>query len=189
MDFDTFGEWVKQRRRVLDLTQEMLAERVGCSISAIRKIESDERRPSHQIAELLAVHLDIASEDRTIFLKIARREGSQQRLKNLSFAASPFMDMPKAPVTTTTIPNPSTPFIGRQQEIVSLNRMLSDPFSRLITILGPGGIGKTRLAIETAADQKTIFGEQIYFVQLSTFSTVRFNIARNCSCIRYPFFE
>ena len=59
MNPDTFGAWLKGRRKHLDLTQEALANLVGCSLSAIRKIENDERRPSKQIAELLAVHLEV----------------------------------------------------------------------------------------------------------------------------------
>ena len=69
MNADTFGEWVRKRRKALDLTQEMLAARVGCSLSTIRKIEKDERRPSRQIAELLTDHLDVLPEERTLFLK------------------------------------------------------------------------------------------------------------------------
>ena len=70
MDADTFGVWIKQRRKRLDLTQEMLAQRVGCSLSSIRKIERDERRPSRQIAELLALHLEVPTEERTFFSRL-----------------------------------------------------------------------------------------------------------------------
>src|SRR5262245_15041281 len=55
MESDTsFGLWLRRRRKALDLTQDALAARVGCSVATIRKIEADERRPSHQIAEILA---------------------------------------------------------------------------------------------------------------------------------------
>ena len=50
----TFGEWLRQRRSELHLTREQFATRVGCSVSALRKIEDGERRPSGQIAELMA---------------------------------------------------------------------------------------------------------------------------------------
>ena len=50
----SFGFWIKRRRKSLDLTQQELARRIGCSPSLIFKIESDERRPSRQIAELEA---------------------------------------------------------------------------------------------------------------------------------------
>ncbi len=50
----SFGFWLKQQRKTLDLTQDELAERVGCSIDLIRKIEAGRRRPSRYIAERIA---------------------------------------------------------------------------------------------------------------------------------------
>ena len=67
----SFGNWIRRRRKALDLTQQELARRVGCSSSLIFKIESDGRRPSRQIAELLAEHLEIPPEQRDSFLKVA----------------------------------------------------------------------------------------------------------------------
>ena len=55
----SFGAWVTRQRKALDLTREQLAERVGCSVSGLRKIESDERRPSRQMAKLLADCLQV----------------------------------------------------------------------------------------------------------------------------------
>jgi transcriptional regulator with XRE-family HTH domain len=69
----SFGTWVRRRRKALDLTQQELASRLGCSVSLIFKIESDERRPSRQVAELLAKHLDIPTEQQELFLKVARQ--------------------------------------------------------------------------------------------------------------------
>src|SRR5215211_5810097 len=68
----SFGRRLKQIRHALDLTQEALAEQVGCSVQTIRKIESGERRPSQQIADLLFKALQLAPEDRAAFIKIAR---------------------------------------------------------------------------------------------------------------------
>ncbi len=169
MNAETFGEWVKQRRKKLDLTQESLAKRVGCSLSAIRKIENDERRPSKQIAELLAVHLDVSPEERTLFLKIARGEGSIQRLGSASTRPEAWSAVSETFSPPSNLPIPATPFIGRQQESESLARMLTDPRQRLITILGPGGIGKTRLALDAAYAQLAAFDQQVYFVQLAAF--------------------
>lgn len=70
----SFDDWVRRRRKALNLTQEQLADLVGCSPSAIRKFESDERRPSFQIAELLATHLEIPADQRPLFLRMARGE-------------------------------------------------------------------------------------------------------------------
>ena len=67
----SFGTWVKRRRKALDLTREEFARQVGCSTSLIFKIESDERRPSRQMAELLARHLEVPQDQYDLFLKIA----------------------------------------------------------------------------------------------------------------------
>jgi transcriptional regulator with XRE-family HTH domain len=58
-DWPSFGTWLKRRRKALDLTQEALAQRVGCLVVSIRKFESDTQRPSRQLAELLVVQLQI----------------------------------------------------------------------------------------------------------------------------------
>ena len=64
----SFGFWLKQQRKTLDLTQDELAERVGCSIDLIRKIEAGSRRPSRYIAERMAHTLEIAPEVRPDFV-------------------------------------------------------------------------------------------------------------------------
>ncbi len=68
----SFGYWVRRRRKALDLTQRQLAERVGCAVVTLKKIEADDRRPSLQMAERLADMLQIPAADRTAFLEAAR---------------------------------------------------------------------------------------------------------------------
>jgi DNA-binding XRE family transcriptional regulator len=60
----SFGHWLKQQRRSLDLTQDQLAEQIGCSSDLIRKIEAGRRRPSRSIAARLAHSLEVAPENR-----------------------------------------------------------------------------------------------------------------------------
>src|SRR5215475_14196996 len=68
----SFGYWIRRQRKALDLTQQTLANKVGCSVAAIKKIESDERRPSRQIAERMAEVLGVPDGQREVFLEIAR---------------------------------------------------------------------------------------------------------------------
>jgi len=68
----TFGPWLRRCRRALDLTHAELAAAVGCSVSALRKFESDDLRPSRTLAEALAGALHIAAEDREAFVRCAR---------------------------------------------------------------------------------------------------------------------
>src|SRR5919109_1479544 len=70
----SLGQWIKRRRKARDLTQDELAQRVGCSLETIRKIEADARRPSRQIAERLADQLGLAADERVAFLRAARAE-------------------------------------------------------------------------------------------------------------------
>jgi len=71
-EIPSFGAWMRRRRKALDLTQEALAQRVGYSVSAIRKLEADEYRPSREIAEHLADALGIAAEEHAAFVHFAR---------------------------------------------------------------------------------------------------------------------
>ena len=68
----SFGYWIHRQRKALDLTQQGLAERVGCSLAEIKKIEGDERRPSRQIAERLADSLGLPADQWEIFVECAR---------------------------------------------------------------------------------------------------------------------
>jgi predicted ATPase/DNA-binding XRE family transcriptional regulator len=166
----SFGDWIRRRRKALDLTQEALAEQVGCSVALIRKVESDARRPSRQVAELLARALVIDPKDQALFLKVARGERMTERL---GIVPPPTHAVPThaAPATPTVhLPVPSTPLIGREAELAELRRMLLLPECRLLTLVGPGGIGKTRLAIAAAAAQAQLFGDGVYFVALAPVS-------------------
>ena len=69
-----FGQWLKKRRRVLDLTQAELAQRIPCAVITLQKIEAGRRRPSKQMAERLAEHLGLAAEERPAFVRFARME-------------------------------------------------------------------------------------------------------------------
>ena len=63
----------------------------------------------------------------------------------------------------------STPFVGREEEMNELTRMISDPTIRLITLMAPGGMGKTRLAIETGFFQAKNFEDGVLFVGLDKY--------------------
>ncbi len=81
-----FGQWLRQRRRSLDLTQTELASLVGCSTVNIRKLEGSERRPSRQMADLLADHLGIADEERDAFVRFARSDDMPEMFQHPLFA-------------------------------------------------------------------------------------------------------
>lgn len=164
MDY-SFGIWVRRRRKSLDLTQGELAQRVGCSPSLIFKIESDERRPSRQIAELLAQHLEIPPDQRDLFLKIARQEQAIDRLETFPPLPGPEPASVSNP-SRSPLPVPPNPLIGREFEHAEIVRLIQDPQCRLLTLTGPGGIGKTRLALEAARHLAPGFADGASFVSL-----------------------
>ncbi len=100
----SFGRWLKRRRLELDLTQAQLAERIGYSIATVRKIESDELRPSRQVAERLAEHLDLPPQDRTVFVQFARGLAGSERLSLGQTAPTP--PLPQPPALPSVAPRP-----------------------------------------------------------------------------------
>lgn len=184
---DTFGEWLRQRRDELRLSREEFARRVGCSVSALRKIEDGERRPSVQIADLIANCLDILPEERSTFVRVARGELSVDRLPSVSKQISSTTVSSVSTTLRINLPLLPTPLIGRQREVEELGKLLRDPQCRLLTLVGPGGMGKTRLAIETASQIKDAFTDGVYFVSLASVRTARFIVPVIADAVGFVF--
>lgn len=159
----SFGTWVKRRRKAVDLTQQELAQKVGCSLATIVKIESDERRPSRQVAQILAQYLEIPPDQHDLFLKVARQQRGSDQLEAIS--APLLEEIPAAP--QTSLPVPFTSLIGREHELRMIFQQLQDPACRLLTLMGPGGVGKTRLALEVAQRLRDEFDQAVHFVSLA----------------------
>jgi predicted ATPase len=90
------------------------------------------------------------------------------------------------------LPAQTTHFVGRESELESLARLLADPDIRLITVLGPGGIGKTRLALKLAeqriADQPGSFADGVYLVSLAPIRAGRDMVSSIAGVIGYRFY-
>jgi predicted ATPase/transcriptional regulator with XRE-family HTH domain len=183
-DIISLGLWIKQRRKALDLTQDALAALIGCSLALIQKIEADARRPSREIAALLADTLELAADERVLFIQVARAELSADRLAPpaQSVARGAFVpaqaissaaDTPGQRRTTrlTNLPAPPTPLIGRETELAQIADRLEQRDCRLLTLVGPGGVGKTRLALQAAINLSASFPDGAYFVPLAALSS------------------
>ena len=111
------------------------------------------------------------------------------------FAASP--PLPIAPSSTRphNLPTNTTPFVGREVELANLAQLLADPQVRLVTITGPGGMGKTSLALAAAAKQlestsgHTTFPHGLYFVPLAALSDVDAIVSAIAEAIGFTFYE
>ncbi len=162
----TFGQWVRARRTALRVTQGELARQVYCSEITIRKIEGDERRPSPEIAQGLATHLQLPNDLLPRFLQVARGDLSADHLPQLhSPNERPRHWLPVLSRADLSIPE--TSFLGRTQEIAQLCQLLQQPDLRLLTLVGPPGIGKSRLSLHTAAELSDAFLNGVHFVPLA----------------------
>jgi predicted ATPase/DNA-binding XRE family transcriptional regulator len=163
METYSFGEWLKRRRKQLRLTQREVATAVYCSTAMIKKIEADERHPSVELAQALAATLQIAPDQQSIFVEIARGE---RPLDHLILSPAHPITLSPSHLVTVSLPTPTTPFIGRNNELAQIMDRLAN--GRLLTLLGPGGMGKTRLAIEAARQMQANFADGVVFVPLAT---------------------
>jgi predicted ATPase/DNA-binding XRE family transcriptional regulator len=173
-DSDSFGQWLKSARRARDLTREALAELVSCAPPTLAKIEQGSRRPSRELATLLLEALQVPPDERAQVLQLARLSLSKPRAtQQAADSASALSGAPEAPPATalpaSALPAAPTPLIGRAAEQAEALRRLGDPACRLLTLVGPGGIGKTRLALQVAAAAH--FADGVAWVELAALST------------------
>ena len=148
MDFSPpVVEWLKHRRKLLDLTQRGLAMRANFSLAAIRQVEEGVRVASCALAEALTVALEVPPDDREAFIAFIRGMAGLQRLNHL--------------------PVPLTPLLGREAALAAIERALMEDGTRLITLLGPPGVGKTRLAVQVARDLQPVLAGGAAFVALA----------------------
>jgi transcriptional regulator with XRE-family HTH domain len=138
----SFGAQLKALREAAGFTQEELATIAGLSVHGVSALERGERRRPHvETVRALSAALDLTGRTREAFLASARGPAHATAVDELS---------------GVSLPLPLTVLLGRDGDVQTLRQWLADPGARLITLIGPGGVGKTRLALELAraiADQ------------------------------------
>ncbi len=159
-DYDRAAGWARRWLSV-DLLAEDVHRRLMELYSAGGK-RSEAVRQYEKCSEVLREQLQVAPEAETRRLFERIREG-----------AAPGDAAPPEPATATpgpgsNLPDPPTPLVGRSQELRKVADLLGRPDCRLLTLVGPGGIGKTRLALEAARLHVDHFEHGVCFVSLAS---------------------
>jgi len=163
----SFAQMLRRFRRAAGLTQEQLAERADLSTRAVSDLERGENHaPRRHTLDALADALQLSPEDRAELDQAVKRAHAAP--PDHREAASPAHG-PRAP-GLDTLPAPLTTFVGRAHEVAAIGARLRDPETRLLTLIGPGGVGKTRLAIRVTEDARAAFANGVAFVSLAPVS-------------------
>jgi predicted ATPase/DNA-binding XRE family transcriptional regulator len=156
----SFGAQLKALREAAGFTQEELATIAGLSVHAVSALERGERRRPHvETVRALSAALDLTGPMRDALLGSARGPARDAAIDELSGVA---------------LPVPLTVLLGREADVQTLRHWLEDPAVRLITLTGPGGVGKTRLALELARAIATEGVTRVAFVPLAATRTPAF---------------
>src|SRR5215212_7982178 len=151
-----FGDRLRSLRIAASLSQEELAARSGLSARGISDLERGARHtPRPETVRMLADALSLAADDRAALVAAAR-----QVLPRNDSSTS-------APVPPVSLPRQLTRLIGRETEVAAVQARLGSDDVQLVTVTGSGGTGKTRLALEVAADARNRYPDGIFFVDLS----------------------
>jgi predicted ATPase len=150
-DERSFGALVRRHRHTAGLTQEELAERAEMSVRELAYLERGTHIPRPGTIRRLADALGLSEEDHATLLAAVQGEVPE----------------PMA-AARGSLPVPPTPFIGREREVAAIADLLRHEDIRLLTLTGPGGTGKTRLAIEAAQNLLDAFPNGVVFVSLAS---------------------
>ncbi len=160
------GETIRRRRQELFWTQEQLAEKAGLRKRTIERAEAGEHLQSHTI-RAIAQALGLSPAEVTLPGRSSTPGGARASPDPEAAGALKALTASRPP----TLPVSVTSFIGRTRELAEVKQRLSA--TRLLTLTGPGGCGKTRLALQAATDLADKFVDGVWFVELSTLSDPR----------------
>ena len=161
-----FGTLLRQHRLAAGLTQEQLAEQAGLGVRTIQDLERGSARPLRRTAEVLVEALGLPAAARSAWLATIR-PGPRHRAVAASLAErGGSARMPPVPLTA---------LIGRQAEVDQISSLLDPSGSsvRLLVLVGPGGVGKTRLALAVADRLRPLFADGVYWIPLAALEDPR----------------
>jgi predicted ATPase/transcriptional regulator with XRE-family HTH domain len=170
----SFGARVRALREHAGFSQEALAERAGLGLATLAALERDQRRRPHPhtLAKLTAA-LSLPPAERDALMEEAARGSVQSQPRGSAAPPPPEPEIARPAAAPTqaqvSLPVPPTVLIGREADIAAARAMLDPQQSRprLLTLVGPGGVGKTRLGLAVAAALVDAFPDGVVFVDLA----------------------
>jgi predicted ATPase/DNA-binding XRE family transcriptional regulator len=150
----SFGSWLRKQRRTLDLTRQAFANQVGCAEVTLRRIESGTLKPSKELAETILEKLDIPRAERPRWISFAR-----------GLSGFPFTPSPRSGNPNTNLSSSLTSFIGREKEQSEVIQLITK--HRLVTLTGPGGVGKTRLSLRVGEEVLGNYPDGVWMVEFA----------------------
>jgi predicted ATPase/transcriptional regulator with XRE-family HTH domain len=177
--FSTFGDLLKYLRKRAQLTQRELAIAVGYSEAHVSRLEKNQRLPDlATTAALIIPALGLKDEPETAarLMQLAASIRGDHSPANQSFTVAQRRETIEVSEISESIPSniplQLTSFIGRQAEMHEITKLLSrENPARLVTLVGPGGIGKTRLSLQTTIGLLHLYRDGIWFVDLAPISS------------------
>jgi len=165
-----FDDLLRQYRVAAGLTQEALAERSGLSTRAVSDLERGiYRAPQRNTVRLLAAALELAEHDRALLAgAVSRGRRASGPVEAGPPAGPPLRGPADGAARIHALPIPPTALVGREREAAEAARLLRDAGVRLLTLTGPGGVGKTRLSLSVAADVAPRFPDGVVSLALAT---------------------
>jgi predicted ATPase/transcriptional regulator with XRE-family HTH domain len=154
-----FGRLLRRYRLAAGLSQEGLAERARMSVNGISALERGYRRmPRFETLSLLSGALALSSEQRQEFVLAAARSGEARG--KASVTVGPWSD-----TAILSLPSPLTSFVGRSKELEEIAALMRE--HRFVTLTGPGGAGKTRIAAHVSIGLSDAGRHAVCFTDLS----------------------